>query len=1250
MELIYYGLCPSCSSFIESSRLELGVPCRSCLPSYPSFLVSEKDVLKKAQYIYSLLKRSGSGVLGFYENIVNMVSEISLFDEFFLKATGRRLWNIQRSWAKRILSGDSFAIIAPTGSGKSTLLQVYSLYIAHTLHRDRVASRGGRGRHAIYYILPTRELARQTYRKLNDMAAGVDGLRDLMILFYDSSSRDSKAKLDMIDRGEFDILITTSSFISRRFDLLSGKMFASIIADDLDAILRNSRNLERLLNLINVAQEDIERAFKIAVKKQELMIAKAVGNTEKFERLREEIEILRAELSSSLSGKTIGQMVVATATGRSGGIKSKILREILNFEAGGILEYVRNIIDSHMPLRDHSSICSVVEKLNPGTLIFVSKGYDNTYIERLVDSLSQRGLNAAVADSSKKTLSRFLRGEYDVLVGKASYYGTIVRGIDAPERIYNAVFIGVPKFIIPLKNYLSDLRNLGLVAISLSKHMDEFRNIHSRIINIIGRIGRSGLYVLKNALSGKIEPKGYIAEVYNDTLSWIDEVTSYIRRNKVRKLYTENSLIVLTDKGYRVYIPDPMTYIQASGRTSRFFGSGMTLGLSVVLYEYPELLDLLYRRVSRYIPDLEFIDFSDLDLDKIKRKQKASRSRRGNLTAKSSLSIETALLVVESPTKAKTFASMFGSKTKRFIGQFPIYEFSITYKDRIILISSVPTLGHVFDLMKTEGVYGVKVDENGYAPHYTFIGKCYSCGNQFTVEDPSSIYCSRCGSGKVRVSIDTMDVLRKLALEVDKIYIATDPDIEGEKIAYDIYSALKPYNSNIYRVELHEITRSELLKALDSVRGIDINLVRSQIVRRIDDRWVGFSVSRKLQESYNMRWLGAGRVQTPVLGWVIDSYNKYRSRIGYWIYVELDNGVRARIFVDSRSDVDTVSRIIEEEGLELDDLSKEIKKMKPAPPYTTDSLIHDAGRRLRYSASLIMRIAQDLFELGLITYHRTDSTRVSAKGLDIARKYLLEKYGESYISLRSWGSDGGGAHECIRPTQPLDVEGLRKAFFEGSIAASSLSRHHERLYDLIFRRFIASQMSESRVEYLRLRFRVPGTGHVVLIEGIGRVLEDGFTRIYSMHRSLPEKLADLKKGEHVSARVIGYRRGSLYRILTSSEIVRMMKERGIGRPSTYSKAVENNKRHGYIIETKRGYLVPTRIGLDVYSYVSRFYPSISTEKATRELEALIDRVQRGEISADDALDLIFKDLFTNIDSFKYKVISENVPYAARLKI
>jgi len=291
------------------------------------------------------------------------------------------------------------------------------------------------------------------------------------------------------------------------------------------------------------------------------------------------------------------------------------------------------------------------------------------------------------------------------------------------------------------------------------------------------------------------------------------------------------------------------------------------------------------------------------------------------------------------------------------------------------------------------------------------------------------------------------------------------------------------------------------------------------------------------------------------------------------------------------------------------------EEVNPLPPFTTDELIYEASARLGFSAPLTMKLAQDLFYSGLITYHRTDSTRVSDAGIAVARQYLESHGLGQYFKPRGWGA--GGAHEAIRPTRPLSAEELERAILDGSVnVPMQLTGAHYRLYQLIFERFIASQMAPAVLEKAVVKLSLGSLTSEV--EAVIGVVKEGFTLV---SRPRLEAWVSREVGKEYRVQLSGVKifKGSLTQLYRSGDLVMLMKKKNIGRPSTYAKVLEANMRHGYVIETKKAkFIVPTSLGMRVYDVLtsSPFAPLLS-EEASRVLEESLDKIEQGDLKASD---------------------------------
>ncbi len=1131
--------------------------------------------------------------------------EVGDFEEFFKTVTkGLTPWGAQKTWVKRILSGENTVLIAPTGMGKTTLLTAYAVF---------ASNRGKR----ILYITPTRALGKQIHARITGGSGSVDAV------FYDSGllRKKKQAVMEKIAKGDFKILVITNSFLGRNFELLSRHEFDIVIVDDVDSLLRSEKNILRLLFLLGFSEEVVQLAKKRLQLLWKLMVNKSLNNEESYSSIVKEYLELDAKVESSLRTLKRRQLIVASATGRIKGLMGKILKDLLRIDVSGITIYGRDVTDSYC-LRSlgeaSGELAALIKTLGPGCVVYISPRHP--FKQQLVklsqdlrSILEKEGFKTA--DASPANVLKLVEGQVDVLIGSASYYGISVRGIDAPQSIKYVIFLGTPVFTVSLESFLSNPNMLARILIELAEKTSDksLREKAYTVRRLVYYLSPGETRLLRNVLTGKIPEdavKPYeklynkyveLKTLYSETIS---EVEKYLGTNTV--LEAGSITLLKNGEGYLALIPDVMTYIQASGRVSRLYGGRMTHGLSLVV-ETPLLsnlvkgLELKLRLINK---DLGFKDLGGIDLSAEKEAAESTRARGGEWLLK----YRSVLIVVESPTKAKTIARFFGKPVSRRIGDVNAYEIPVKIGGEIIDLNITATRGHLYDLTTDPSVdnYGILVENGLVSPVYETIKRCRVCGTQFTHESS----CPRCGSGVFSDQKTVVNALRKLASEVDEVLIATDPDVEGEKIAYDVYLSVLPVNNNVWRIELHEITLQEFLKSIERKRSVDRNKVLAEIYRRSLDRLVGFSLSQDLWSRFGKRYLGAGRVQTPVLGMIIERYKEYVEGKCRKIELTLGEPLNTKYSVC----VDNDSSLVEEAGragkILLRKDAEEVVEVAPKPPYTTDEFLVDAARR-GIPVSLAMKIAQELFEAGLITYHRTDSRFVSATGVSIASKYLASKNLKNLFKPSHWGEPG--THEAIRPVYPYDTDDLMKAFTEGLIPLTiPLTGLHYSLYDMIFKRFIASQMKPFKAVKARFTLWV---NNVLLgtMEVYTRIVEDGFNTVAGVktHSSLENvREAEVPVKEvktSVSSRTFLYSEGDL---------VALMKKTGIGRPSTYSKIISSIERHGYIVKSKKKLkLIPTKTGVMVYNYVSTAYPDLTSIELTRRMEELIDEISSGRLSA-----------------------------------
>ncbi|MCS7121748.1 MAG: reverse gyrase, partial [Archaeoglobaceae archaeon] len=751
-----------------------------------------------------------------------------------------------------------------------------------------------------------------------------------------------------------------------------------------------------------------------------------------------------------------------------------------------------------------------------------------------------------VTGGKSKDLEKFVKGEMDHLIGTSYYYGTLVRGLDLPEKVKYAIFVGCPVFKI---------------------RFEEIDSVSPKILRILALLCRK---------RPEIEPFLMKLNKIEEDL----ELQKELRRTL--KLIIERGEIDAKDvvvKNREIIFPDVRTYIQASGRTSRLFAGGITKGASFLFEKDEEILRAFIERAKFF--EIEFKKFENVDLEKLKREIEESRVERKDREE----FIRPILFIVESPTKAKQISKFFGKPSIKVIEGVVVYEIPM---EKYVLLTTA-TLGHLTDLITNRSFHGVEVDGR-FVPIYASIKRCKNCGNQFTEERKD---CPRCESSDIDDSKKRIECLRKLAKDTGLIVIGTDPDSEGEKIAWDLSNLLAGCGE-IKRAEFHEVTRRAIVKALNSLRDVRESLVKAQVARRIEDRWIGFVLSQKLWGVFGNRNLSAGRAQTPVLGWVIGRYKESRKKKTIALIKNFD----LILEYDKK-----------EFEIEINLINEKIEKRTPLPPYTTDAMLKDANSILKLSVTETMKTAQELFELGLITYHRTDSTKVSDVGLRIAKDYL----GDDFFA-REWTSEG--AHECIRPTRPIDKETLQRLIEEGILPIERLSWRHYTLYDLIFRRFMASQCKPFEVKTKTYEITFDGKKLVDerVVSARGKAYE--LYKSVWVRSELPigkfKVHADVKKIQSIP-------------LFSQSDVISLMKEKGIGRPSTYATILDKLFMRGYVIEKGRK-LIPTKLGITVYDYLERNYWKFVNEERTRSLEEKMDTIEKGYLDLNVALKELYDEV------------------------
>jgi DNA topoisomerase-1 len=546
------------------------------------------------------------------------------------------------------------------------------------------------------------------------------------------------------------------------------------------------------------------------------------------------------------------------------------------------------------------------------------------------------------------------------------------------------------------------------------------------------------------------------------------------------------------------------------------------------------------------------------------------------------------LVVVESPTKARTLSKLLSRP----------YEIKAS-------------MGHVKDLPKSQ--LGVNVDHD-FTPKYIVIK----------------------GKGPV------IKELKGAAKKASAVYMATDPDREGEAISWHLSEVLRPVNPIIRRIEFHEVTRDAVRRALKHPREIDQNLVNAQQARRILDRLVGYKLSPLLWRKIR-GGLSAGRVQSVAVRLIVEREREIEAFVPreYWsiagtFCTSQDETFTARLFArhgerfgaptDEGAVViasDAHARALVDELLTLSYVVGEVRRKdqarNPAPPFTTSTLQQDANRKLGFSASRTMAVAQQLYEgldigdegtVGLITYMRTDSVRVAASAQHEAREFIARTFGEDYRPERprQYRSrrDAQGAHEAIRPTSVGRTPDRLKPH---------LRSDQFRLYRLIWERFLASQMAAAVLDTLSVD--IAGGAYIFRATG-SRVKFPGFLILYheSTENGEDERegwLPPLAAGDAVTAREILPEQHFTQPPprYTEASLVRALEERGIGRPSTYAPTIETIKKRGYVASRDRR-LAPTDVGRMVNDLLVEHFPEIVDIDFTATMEGDLDKVEEGE--------------------------------------
>lgn len=570
------------------------------------------------------------------------------------------------------------------------------------------------------------------------------------------------------------------------------------------------------------------------------------------------------------------------------------------------------------------------------------------------------------------------------------------------------------------------------------------------------------------------------------------------------------------------------------------------------------------------------------------------------------------LVIVESPAKAKTIEKYLGKK----------------YKVKA-------SIGHVRDLPRSQ--MGVDT-ENNYEPKYITIR----------------------GKGPV------LQELKTAAKKAKKIYLAADPDREGEAIAWHLANSLNVDIESDCRVVFNEITKEAILESFKHPRPINMDLVDAQQARRILDRLVGYNISPILWKKVK-KGLSAGRVQSVALRLIIDRENEINNFTPeeYWtIEGQFDKNKKAfdalyygsekeKRKLSNEEEVKEVLNLMKGKKFEVANVVKKERKRNPAPSFTTSSLQQEAARKLNFRARKTMMLAQQLYEgidlgkkqgtVGLITYMRTDSTRISDSAKADAQEYIKTEFGAEYISTKKvekQSKKAQDAHEAVRPTSVLRTPNELKAI---------LSRDQLKLYKLIWERFIASQMASAILDTVAVDLK---NGKVYFRANGSQVKFPGFMKVYvegsdDQTDDKDKLLPVLEVGDKVNALSIDPKQHFTQPPPRYSEarLVKTLEELGIGRPSTYAPTLDTIQKRGYVaLETKR--FVPTELGTIVHQLVLEFFPQILDIEFTAQMERDLDSVEEGQVKWVEVIDGFYQDFEKRVvyaDAEMEKIVIKDEP-------
>jgi len=566
------------------------------------------------------------------------------------------------------------------------------------------------------------------------------------------------------------------------------------------------------------------------------------------------------------------------------------------------------------------------------------------------------------------------------------------------------------------------------------------------------------------------------------------------------------------------------------------------------------------------------------------------------------------LVIVESPAKAKTI--------KKFLGR--------NYKVEA-------SMGHVVDLPKSK--MGIDIDDN-FKPNYITIR----------------------GKGKI------LSKLRKAKKKSDKVYLATDPDREGEAISWHLSRSLK-LDENKNRIAFNEITKNAIKKAIDNPREIDQNLVDAQQARRLLDRLVGYKLSPLLWKKVR-KGLSAGRVQSVAVKIICEREKEIEDfeKVEYWTITAVFNDGKKDFTADlfkinnedfalnEKAAVDKVEKDLEKNEYKIEDIKVKKRKRNPYPPFTTSTLQQRASSVLNFSAKKTMYLAQKLYEginigksgtIGLISYIRTDSTRLSNEARSEAAKYVKEVFGEKYHQnnkkYNKKNNNNQDAHEAIRPTSAFRSPDKMKEYLSGDQYV---------LYKLIWNQFIGSQMQPAiyktyTIDILNGKYKFRFNGSELIFPGFLKLFkkDNGKDYIPDVQKSDKITAEDIKPEQHFTNPPPRY---------TEASLVKTMEEEGIGRPSTYAPTLSKIVTRNYV-EKKGKYFSPTDLGVTVNHLLNKYFPDVTDIEFTAQLEHRLDEIEEGKEEWQEILHDFYKEFSERFEEAKDNMKKVNMDIETDIK-